>query len=91
VAAITFEITIGKGDATSTRQITVDPDDMPLGFNEDFEAAQESGKWRDLNKALAEFLGLTHLEVRAITNRQFKDLMAAIAAASQEATAIPNG
>jgi len=37
--AVTFEITIGHGEAARTRAVTIDPDDLPLGFNEDFEQA----------------------------------------------------
>ena len=88
--AITFEITIGKGEATSTRTVTLDPDDLPLGFNEDFEAAQESGKWRDLIPVIADFLGLTRDETRAITNRQFKALAETISGAAAAQTDIPN-
>ena len=91
MAAMTFEFTFGTGEATTTKQVSIDPDDLPLGFNEDFEAAMETGKWRDLNKVFAEFLGLTHPEVRQITNRQFKQMMSAIAESAKEAAASPNG
>jgi len=87
---VTLEITIGKGEAATTRTITIDPDELTLGFNEDVQAAQESGKWSDLNQMTAEMLGLTHAEVRQITNRQFKQVMQALAEASKEATTIPN-
>lgn len=91
MAIITVELTLGKGENARMRQIVIDPDDLPLGFNEDLETATESNKWTELNKVLAEFLGLTHQEVRQITNRQFRELMAAIQEASKQATAIPNG
>lgn len=89
--ALTFEITIGKGDAARSREITVDVEDLPLGFSEDFEAAQESGKWRDLIPVIADFLGLTREETRAITTRQFRQLTVAMQSAAAEQTAIPNG
>lgn len=78
---ITFEIDIGQGPRT----ISFDPEQITLGFLEDMEQAQETGKWRDLRPVIAELLGLTAAESRAITVRQFKG----IAEAMRQATAEP--
>lgn len=91
MATITLEITIGKGEAQQARTIVIDPDELPLGFNEDLESAIESNKWRELNRVLAEFIGLAHAEVRQMTNRQFREVMTAIGEAAKEATTSPNG
>ena len=63
----------------------VDTDDLTLGFYEDLERAQETGKMRDFIPVLAGMLGLDALGARAITLRQWRD----IAAAMQEAATVP--
>ena len=85
---LTLEIATGK-DAPP-RTITVDTDDLTLGFLEDMQEAQDTGKWRPLNSAIASFLGLSHDEVRAITAKQFRQIAEALSGATQGAP-IPNG
>jgi hypothetical protein len=85
---ITFEFTFGAGDKASTRQIAFDPEDITLGFLEDVEAAQDTGKWAPIRTAIAGLLGLTADESRQITMRQFKQLGEAIRVAS-EAQSVP--
>lgn len=87
---LTFEITIGKGDKQQTRRINFDPEEITLGFLEDMEAAQESKKWSDLNRAIAGMLDLSRDEVRALTQKQFKEIGAAIQEAAKEANDAPN-
>ncbi len=72
------------------REIVIDPDELPMGLNEDIENARESGKWRDLNKAFADMIGVTHEEFRQIKQGDFKRIMQAIQDAQKEATDIPN-
>lgn len=88
---LTFEFTFGKGENAVTRQIAIDPEDMTLGFLEDMEAAQDTGKWTPIRNAFAELLGLSSDESRQITMRQFKALGEALRQASDQQTAIPNG
>lgn len=88
---MTFEIKLGKGEGQTSRVVTLDPDDITLGFLEDLEAAQETGKWRDINPVIAQLLNLTRDEQRAITQRQFRDMAFAIQTGMEEASVIPNG
>lgn len=85
---LTLEIAAGK-DA-SPRTITVDTDDLTLGFLEDIQEAQDTKKQKHLNAALASFLGLTRDEVRAMTNRQFMQLARALNS-TVEGAPVPNG
>ena len=85
---ITFEFTFGKGDKATTRPIDFDPEDITLGFLEDIEAAQDTGKWAPMRAAIADLLGLSAAESRQITMRQFKQLGEAIRQAS-EAQSVP--
>ena len=87
---INIQIIFGKGEAQTTKEVTIDPDDITLGFLEDVELAQETGKWRDLFKPMAEMLGLAREEVRLITNKQFREIMIAIQTAATEQTSVPN-
>lgn len=74
-----FEVSITlNGEA---RVVTIDPDDLPLAFFEDVEAAQESGKFAPIIRAYGAALGLTEAERRALRVRDFKALTAAIAQA----------
>ncbi len=77
-------LTITAGSETFERAI--DPDELTLGFLEDIETAQESGKWRDLIPAFATLLDLPRAAVRQISVKQFK----LVGAALQEASAVPN-
>ncbi len=83
---VSITLTIGKGDAAHTRTITIDPDEVPLGFHEDVEAIDDKSRWKDLLQILADLLGLTHEEMRAVTNRQFREITTAIEEATTGAT-----
>lgn len=84
-------ITIGKGDQQRTREIAIDPDDVPLGVLEDLETAQETKQWKDIRAAIGGFLELSEEEFRAITASQFMQLAEALQSAVRAATTIPNG
>ena len=66
MAIITFTIN------ETVRQI--DTDDMTIGFYEDLESAQTSGKMRDFIPVIAGMLGLDRDEVRQITLGQWKTI-----------------
>lgn len=82
---ITFDIDIGAGP----RHISIDPEDITLGFLEDIEEAQATNKWGPLRTAIASLLGLSRDESRAITLRQFKQIGAALQDSAAEQSAIP--
>lgn len=86
--ALELEISIGKDQPS--RKIVIDPDELTLGFQEDLQEAQETGRWKVMNTCLAEMFGLTRDEIRSITNKQFKEISVALQAATTGA-AIPNG
>ena len=52
----------------------IDTDDMTIGFYEDLESAQTSGKMRDFIPVIAGMLGLDRDEVRQITLGQWKTI-----------------
>lgn len=79
---VTLEITAGA----ETFVRAIDPDALTLGFLEDIEAAQESGKWRDLIPAIGALLDLPREAVRQISIAQFK----AIGQALRDAGTVPN-
>lgn len=91
MALVKVEITLGKGESATTRLITIDPDELPMGFNEDIQEAGESGKHRELNQVFAEMIGMTHAEFRQVKQGDFKRIMAAIKAAQEAADEAPNG
>ena len=66
MAIITFTIN------ETVRQI--DTDDMTIGFYEDLESAQTSGKMKDFVPVIAGMLGLDRDEVRQITLGQWKTI-----------------
>ena len=84
---IALEIDIGEG----ARRVEIDPEDITLGFLEDLETAQDTGKWAPLRTALASLLKLSAAESRAITLRQFKQIGQALGGAVADQSAIPNG
>ena len=67
------------------RVYRVDTDDLTLGFYEDLERAQETGKMRDFIPVLSGMLGIEPASARAITLRQWRD----IAEAMQTAATVP--
>lgn len=79
-----IKLTITTGGDTLER--TIDPDALTLGFLEDIEKAQDSGKWRDLIPAIATMLDLTRDQTRDVSIAQFKTIASAI----QQAGAVPN-
>lgn len=72
------------------RVVTIEPDELPLGFFADVEEAQETGKFRPLMGAYGLMIGFTTAEMRQLTVRQFREISQAIAQAGQQATALPN-
>ena len=78
-------ITVQVGKDAPPRAISIDPEELTLGFLEDLERAQETGKWRDMIPAIQGMLGLERAEARAITLRQWRD----IAEAMQTAATVP--
>ncbi len=83
-----IEFTFGKGERAVSRVVDFDPEDITLGFLEDIEAAQDTGKWTPIRDAIADLLGLSRDESRQITMRQFKQIGEAIRQAS-EAQSVP--
>ncbi len=83
-----IEFTFGKGERATTRVVNFDPEDITLGFLEDVEAAQDTGKWGPIRNAIAGLLDLSPDESRQITMRQFKQIGEAIRVAS-EAQSVP--
>lgn len=84
---IAIDIDTGQG----ARRVEIDPEDITLGFLEDIEEAQSSGKWAPLRSAVGSLLKLSREESRALTLRQFKQIAQSIGATVTEQTAIPNG
>jgi hypothetical protein len=85
--AFTLEIDIGQGP----RKITIEPEDITLGFLEDMEEAQATSKWSPIRRAIGGLLGLSDPESRALTLKQFKAIGQALNAAAAEQGAVPNG
>lgn len=83
-----IEFTFGKGEKATQKVVDFDPEDITLGFLEDIEEAQATGKWGPIRNAIADLLSLTHDESRQITMRQFKAIGDAIREAS-EAQQVP--
>ena len=81
-----IEITING----TPRVVTIEPDELPLGFFADVEEAQETSKFRPLISAYGAMLGFTPAEMRQLTMRQFREISQALGKAGQQATAIPN-
>ena len=83
-------IQIGKGDNQHEREISIDPEDIPMGVLEDLETLGQSKKWKDIRPIISELFGLTTEEFRAMTAGQFMQIASALPNAITEATAIPN-
>ena len=60
-------------------------DDLTLGFFQDLERAQETGKMKDFIPVLAGLLGVDRAAAREVTMRQWQQ----IAAAMREAATVP--
>ena len=78
------QIDIEAGGVTYNR--TINPEDLTLGFLEDVETAQSTGKWRDLIPAFASLLDIPRDAARQLRISQFR----AIAGALSQASAVPN-
>lgn len=83
-------ITIGKGGEAREREISVDPDDIPMGVLEDLETLGSARDWKSIRPIIQELFGLTKEEFRAMTAGQFMQIAAALPSAISDATAIPN-
>ncbi len=83
-------ITIGKGDAAREREISIDPDEMPMGIMEDLESLGTARDWKSIRPIICELFGLTNDEFRAMTASQFIQIATALNGAVGTATAIPN-
>lgn len=58
----------------TTITVTVDPDKLTVGFFEDLEVAQESGKIAPIIRAYAELLGIDKADLRKMTMKEFGQL-----------------
>lgn len=83
-------ITIGKGDAAREREISIDPDEMPMGIMEDLQELGAARDWKDIRPIICELFGLTNDEFRAMTAAQFIQIANALQGSVAAATAIPN-
>jgi hypothetical protein len=83
-------ITIGKGDAAREREISIDPDELPMGVLEDLETLGSARQWKDIRPIICDLFGLTNDEFRAMTASQFTQVAQALTQATGAATTIPN-
>jgi hypothetical protein len=60
---------------------TVDPDKLTIGFMEDMETAQATGKFGSLIDVYAELIGVDRTIIRSLTMTQFRRLTEQIAKA----------
>lgn len=72
------------------RTLEIDPDDIPMQFYADLEAAGDSKKMTAIMYTYADAIGFTHDEIGQITRRDFNRIVAALNESSKEAGAIPN-
>ena len=84
-------ITIGKGDEAREREISIDPEDIPMGVLEDLETLGSARDWKSLRPLIQDLFGLSKEEFRAMTAGQFMQIAAALPGAISDATTIPNG
>ncbi len=84
-------ITIGKGEAAREREISIDPDDIPMGVLEDLETLGTARDWKSIRPIIQDLFGLSKEEFRAMTAGQFMQIAAALPSAISDATTIPNG
>lgn len=90
--ATIFKLTIqiGKGDEAHEREISIDPDNIPMGVLEDLEELGSSRDWKSIRPIISELFGLSKDEFRAMTAGQFMQIAAALPSAISQATDIPN-
>ena len=84
-------ITIGKGDDAHEREISIDPEDIPMGVLEDLETLGTARDWKSIRPIIQDLFGLSKEEFRAMTAGQFMQIAAALPSAISDATTIPNG
>jgi len=83
-------ITIGKGDDAREREISIDPDNVPMGVLEDLETLGTARDWKSIRPIIQDLFGLSKEEFRSMTAGQFMQIAAALPSAISDATAIPN-
>ncbi len=83
-------IQIGKGEAAHEREISIDPDDIPMGVLEDLETLGTARDWKSIRPIIQELFGLSQDEFRAMTAGQFMQIAQALPSAISQATDIPN-
>lgn len=57
-----------------TITVTVDPEKLTVGFFEDLEIAQETGKIAPVIRAYSELLGIAHADLRKMKMKDFQGL-----------------
>lgn len=90
--ATIFKLTIqiGKGDEAREREITIDPDEIPMGVLEDLETLGEAKDWKSIRPIICGLFNLSRDEFRAMTAGQFMQIAQALPGAISDATTIPN-
>lgn len=83
-------ITIGTGEAAREREISIDPEQIPMGVLEDLEDLGSARNWKSIRPIISELFGLSQAEFRAMTAGQFMQIAQALPSAISEAAAIPN-
>ena len=84
-------ITIGKGDEAREREISIDPDEIPMGVLEDLETLGTARDWKSIRPIIQDLFGLSKEEFRGMTRGQFMQIATALGTAVSDATTIPNG
>jgi hypothetical protein len=67
--------------------VTIDPQKLTVGFFEDLELAQETGKFTPVIRAYSELLGIKREDIRKMTLKEFQGLAERIS----KAVSVPNG
>jgi len=90
--ATIFKLTIqiGKGESAYEREISIDPEQIPMGVLEDLEDLGSARDWKSIRPIISELFGLTKDEFRSMTAGQFMQIAQALPSAIAEATSIPN-
>ena len=90
--ATIFKLTIqiGKGDDAREREISIDPEDIPMGVLEDLETLGSARDWKSIRPLIQDLFGLSKEEFRSMTAGQFMQIAAALPSAISDATTIPN-
>jgi hypothetical protein len=83
-------ITIGSGDDARQREISIDPETIPMGVLEDMEDLGAARDWKSIRPIIQGLFNLSKEEFRAMTARQFMDVAEALRASVGSATTIPN-